>query len=41
MMRDNNDEHPDKHSHPKNVTEFGMMRDDNDEHREKHPIQEM
>jgi hypothetical protein len=32
---DVNDEHPEKHSRPRDVTEFGIMRDDNDEYPEK------
>jgi hypothetical protein len=28
IMRDDKDEHPEKHSGPKDVTELGMVRDD-------------
>jgi hypothetical protein len=30
MVRDDNDEHPEKHWFPRELTEFGIMRDVND-----------
>jgi hypothetical protein len=34
-VRDDNDEHPEKQSPPRDLTEFGIVRVDNDEHPEK------
>jgi hypothetical protein len=34
-VKNDNDEHPKKHSRPRELTEFGIVRDDNDEHPEK------
>jgi hypothetical protein len=31
-VRDDNDEHPSKQPHPRELTEFGIIRDENDEH---------
>jgi hypothetical protein len=32
IVRDDNDEQPEKHLFPRDLTEFGMVREDNDEH---------
>jgi hypothetical protein len=35
-VRNDNDEQPEKHSLPRDLTEVGIMRDDNDEQPEKY-----
>jgi hypothetical protein len=37
-VRDDNDEHPEKQSYPRESIEFGMVIDDNDEHPEKQEL---
>jgi hypothetical protein len=32
ILRDNKDEHPEKHQFPRNVTEFGIISAVNDDH---------